>query len=522
MKQKLTTEDQHANRGIVKKIWASDTALRHGLVRATEPHILYPAIAVLALAAIWGTTLNLIEGERAAAEHTAAVSAHQLAETYEAQVVRALREIDQTLMIVKYANDVWGPQDVLQKLKARALLPPTLVFVVSIADSEGNVVASTRPSIRANVADQDIFQRQRQRQADVLAVGRPRPSPDPGEWEVQFSRRLSAPDGRFSGIAMISVAAGYFVSGYDATQFGEHGMIGILGTDGVFRAWRSGDTVSAGDRTDFSAVAAHAEDETGTQALLTTNTWDGMRRYTRARQLYDFPLAVIVGLAADEQLAATRRDSHTYLWRATASSALLILIVAVLGRMSRQLALSRQRAVEEHIAHAERVEYLAYHDGLTTLPNRRLFSELLRQSINQAVRHDRQLAVLFLDLDHFKHINDTRGHEAGDQLLQEVATRLKACLRGSDTVARLGGDEFVVLLPELDEEKYVHTVAQKILSAVAMPFVLSGKEYRVTASIGISAYPQDGLDEKTLIKNADSAMYQAKKAGHNKFQFYSG
>lgn len=94
-------------------------------------------------------------------------------------------------------------------------MPPTLVFIVSIADSEGNVVASTRPSIRANVADQDIFQRQRE--ADVLAVGRSRPSPDHGEWEVQFSRRLSAPDGRFSGIAMISVAAGYFVSGYDAT-----------------------------------------------------------------------------------------------------------------------------------------------------------------------------------------------------------------------------------------------------------------------------------------------------------------
>lgn len=520
MKQKLTTDDRPANRGIVKKIWASGTALRHGLVQATEPHILYPAIAVLALAAIWGTTLNLIESERDAAEYTAAVSTHQLAATYEAQVVRALREIDQTLMIVKYANDVWGPQDVLQKLKARALLPPTLVFVVSIADSKGNIVASTRPSIGVNVADRDIFQSQRQ--ADVLAVGRPRPSPDPGEWEVQFSRKLSAPDGRFSGIAMISVAAGYFVSGYDATHFGEHGMIGILGTDGVFRARRSGETVSAGDMTDFSTVAAHAADETGTQALLTTNTWDGMRRYTRAHQLYDFPLAVIVGLAADEQLAATRRDRHTYLWRASASSALLILIVTVLGRMSRQLALSRQRAVEEHVAHAERVEHLAYHDGLTTLPNRRLFSKLLSQSINQAYRYKRQLAVLFLDLDHFKHINDTLGHEAGDQLLQEVATRLKACLRGSDTVARLGGDEFVVLLPELDEEKYVHTVAQKILAAVAKPFVLSGEEYRVTASIGISTYPQDGPDEKTLTRNADSAMYQAKKAGNNNFHFYSG
>ena len=518
MKHKLTAEDRPANRGIVKGIRASGKALLHGLVRATEPHILYPAIAVLALTAIWVTTLNLIEKERAAAEYTATVSTHQLAETYEAQVVRALREIDQTLMIVKYASEVWGPQDVLQKLKARALLPPTLVFVVSIADSTGKVVASTRPSKEVNVADRDVFRSQRQ--ADVLSVGRPRPNPDSGEWEVQFGRRLSTPDGRFSGIAMISVAAGYFVSGYDAMHFGDHGMIGILGTDGIFRVWRSGETVSAGDMTDFSAVAAHAADETG--VLLTTNTWDGMRRYTRARRLYDFPLAVIVGLAADEQLAATRRDRRTYLWRASASSALLILIVAVLGRMSRQLALSRQRAVDEHIAHAERVEYLAYHDGLTTLPNRRLFSELLSQSISQAVRHGRQLAVLFLDLDHFKHINDTLGHEAGDQLLQEVATRLKACLRGSDTVARLGGDEFVVLLPELDDEKYVATVAQKILAAVARPFVLGGEECRVTASIGISTYPQDGVDERTLIKNADSAMYQAKKAGHNNFRLSSG
>ena len=133
----------------------------------------------------------------------------------------------------------------------------------------------------------------------------------------------------------------------------------------------------------------------------------------------------------------------------------------------------------------------------------------------------RQLAVLFLDLDHFKNINDTLGHEAGDQLLQEVAARLKTCLRESDTVARLGGDEFVVMLPELDVEKYTATVAQKILSAVARPFVLAGQEYRVTASIGISTYPQDGLDEQTLTKNADIAMYKAKEEGKNNFQFYS-
>ncbi|MBU1641942.1 EAL domain-containing protein, partial [bacterium] len=180
-----------------------------------------------------------------------------------------------------------------------------------------------------------------------------------------------------------------------------------------------------------------------------------------------------------------------------------------------------QRAVEEHIVHAARVEYLAYHDSLTTLPNRSLFSKLLGHSINQEHRHNGQLAVLFLDLDYFKNINDTLGHEAGDQLLQEVAARLKTCLRESDTVARLGGDEFVVMLPELDVEKYAATVAQKILSAVARPFVLAGQECRVTASIGVSTYPQDGLDEQTLTKNADIAMYKAKEEGKNNFLFYS-
>ena len=111
------------------------------------------------------------------------------------------------------------------------------------------------------------------------------------------------------------------------------------------------------------------------------------------------------------------------------------------------------------------------------------------QSIKEAHRYDRQLAVLFLDLDHFKPINDTLGHDAGDLLLQEVAARLKSCLRESDTVARLGGDEFVVLIPELDEEMYVATVAQKILLTVARPWILRGQEFRVTVSIGISHLP---------------------------------
>jgi diguanylate cyclase (GGDEF)-like protein len=194
-------------------------------------------------------------------------------------------------------------------------------------------------------------------------------------------------------------------------------------------------------------------------------------------------------------------------------------------RQAEEVAAERTKALNESVRQlqlaAERAEYLAFHDGLTTLPNRVLFSKLLGQSINQARRYNRQLAVLFLDLDRFKHINDTLGHTAGDQLLQEVAARLKAGLRDSDTVARLGGDEFVAVLPELQDEKYVATVARKMLSAIGRPFVLLGHDYRVTASVGISIYPQDGLDEETLTKNADTAMYQAKEEGKNNFRFYS-
>ena len=492
---------------------------RHRLSRLMDPRLVFPALAMLVLAVIWGTTLNLIRVERASAERAAAISSHQLAETYEAQVLRALREINQTLKLVQYEYASTGKYDKLHALKASGLLPPDLLFTVSIANEKGDIVASTRPPDLVDVADQAYFKVQRQ--IDTLWVSPPSRSSASAEWKLMFSRRLSSPNGKFAGIVMLSVDAAYFVSGYESSQLGEHGMLGLLGTDGIFRVWRSGNTISAGEKTNFEAITLHSEEEDKSEAKLSINAWDKVPRYTSARKLYNFPLTVIVGLSAKEQLAPFRKNKETYLWRATLGSLLLILVIAILGRLSWLLALSRARAAEEQIAHAARVEYLAYHDGLTELPNRSLFSKLLNQSIHQAHRYNRQLAVLFFDLDHFKSINDTLGHEAGDQLLREVATRLKACLRDSDTVARMGGDEFVALLPELTEEKYVTTVAKKILSAVAHPFILHGQEFRVTASIGISLYPQDGMDEQTLERNADIAMYHVKEEGRNNFQFYS-
>jgi diguanylate cyclase (GGDEF)-like protein/PAS domain S-box-containing protein len=168
----------------------------------------------------------------------------------------------------------------------------------------------------------------------------------------------------------------------------------------------------------------------------------------------------------------------------------------------------------------ERIQYLATHDGLTGLPNRVMFAELLGQEIQSARRYERKFAVLFIDLDRFKAVNDSLGHAAGDALLREMAVRLKAALRASDVVARLSGDEFVVLVQESNDANQVAAVARKILTAAIKPIDIAGQECRITASIGICMYPGDAQDEETLMKNADIAMYLAKEAGKNTYQFY--
>jgi diguanylate cyclase (GGDEF)-like protein/PAS domain S-box-containing protein len=179
------------------------------------------------------------------------------------------------------------------------------------------------------------------------------------------------------------------------------------------------------------------------------------------------------------------------------------------------------RDITERKRMEQQLNYMATHDALTGLPNRLMFNQLLNQAIRSAQRHKRQLAVFFIDLDRFKAINDSLGHEAGDRLLKEMANRFKKSLRAVDVVGRLGGDEFVIFIEEVEEFRQVEIVAHKLLSSAIKPMVLQGEECRVTASIGISIYPGDGSDEQTLIKNADIAMYFAKEEGKNNYQFYS-
>ncbi len=175
----------------------------------------------------------------------------------------------------------------------------------------------------------------------------------------------------------------------------------------------------------------------------------------------------------------------------------------------------RDRALRLAEAMTEELRHIAQHDPLTGLPNRALFNDRLNRELARANRQHGRFAMVFIDLDHFKPINDTFGHDVGDQALRQVARQLQDCVRAADTVGRLGGDEFVVLLAELSDTDAILAIAEKLHRAVHQPFIVSGQELSISCCIGVAVYPDDGTDALSLIKNADDAMYRAKEAGRD-------
>jgi len=182
---------------------------------------------------------------------------------------------------------------------------------------------------------------------------------------------------------------------------------------------------------------------------------------------------------------------------------------------------STGKDISERIQVQERLQHMAHHDALTDLPNRNLFLDRLQQSLTRARWHNRLVAVMFMDLDRFKNINDTLGHNVGDQLLLQLSERLNKSVRDGDTIARFGGDEFAILLDDIDSDSHISSLAEKLLDTMAKPFKINKQELFVTASIGVSIFPNDGEDSDTLLRNADVAMYRAKDLGKNNYQFYS-
>ncbi len=186
----------------------------------------------------------------------------------------------------------------------------------------------------------------------------------------------------------------------------------------------------------------------------------------------------------------------------------------------RERNLALQKTIGELNVYQAKIKDMAYHDTLTGLPNRALLYEHLDAAIRTAERENGVLALLFLDLDRFKEVNDTRGHETGDLLLRKVAEKISECVRRSDTIARIGGDEFVVLLPKIRQIEEAGLIAEKIVNAFRSPLELSQLRFEVTVSVGIATYPRDGKDIPSLLRNSDEAMYRSKGEGKDRFRFF--
>ena len=619
--------------------------------RLGEPYVFFPLIALVLIGVVWTTTFSLIRVEHDAARASAASTAVEAAETYEAHVVRAMREIDQTLKLLALVHDREGGKVDLRALRERGLLLPELIFSVTVQGADGEVLSTTRAADARNLAIATYLREASH--PDAIAISRPVWSTADTEWKM-YARRELLRDGRRDGAVAVAVSASYFVSAYETDKLGMAGVLGLVGRDGVFRVRRTGDAIVTGDAADYDAVAALARSE---QAHLATNPWDGHRRYVAARELFDYPLALVAGVDEAEMLAPVEARTHTYLWRAVIGSAFLILLLGLLGRVSWQLGRTRveanhklaqevaarrrkevelnlrNRAIESSLnailivdaasrrilyanpafeaisgyveadaigrelqfllgedrnqpgmheiqlamrekqeAHAvlrcyrqdgtvfwnecfvapvraeedetvthyvavmndvteakryeEQLAHQANYDALTQLANRNLLQDRLAQAIKAARRDESSIAVVFLDLDNFKLVNDGAGHDVGDELLQEMARRLRRCVRESDTVARLGGDEFVLLLQQRRAgsavvEADITMLMNTLLAAIAQPATVGQRRIRPTASIGVSLYPQDGQDATTLLSNADAAMYRAKELGRNRFQFFT-
>jgi len=254
-------------------------------------------------------------------------------------------------------------------------------------------------------------------------------------------------------------------------------------------------------------------------SVLVLNSHDRVLKANEtAEKMFSYGKGELVGKQIDEllqgkddNLVGQRRDGSTFLAMHERNAAVLdqqeLFIVTVLD-------VTQQRMTEEHLSS------LAYHDLLTRLPNRLLFDDRLRLEITHSQRRNLMLAVLFIDLDRFKPVNDTYGHDIGDLLLQDVAVRLRRCLRESDTVSRRGGDEFTIIATDIGTAGHCEKIAQVVLSQIERPFHIQNLELHIGCSIGISIFPTDGDDAHLLVSRADEAMYQAKQAGRGTYRFY--
>jgi diguanylate cyclase (GGDEF)-like protein len=448
-----------------------------------------------------------------------ATSVFSLVDLLAREVQRDVRPED-----MKIAHGATGPHSKMLNalLKSQAGSIPE-VAVIHIANAKGNYIYSSRDPIPdINIADRDYFKRQ---MASAAGTSEPIISPPlisrtTKKWTLILSRRLNFPDGRFAGIVLVILNLEYFQQFYHTLNLGDHGLVALYDNDLRLAARYPQRDMDMGKIANLSARGYLAQGMTHGDYIGKSGL-DGIERQFSFRKLTKFPFIVFAGIAREDYLS----EWQWHFWVYGITALLFIALVFGLIMLQRRSELALISSDIKNREAEEEIRQLAFYDPLSRLPNRRLLLDRLNQASLFSARNSRNGALLFIDLDNFKSLNDTLGHHFGDLLLAQVAERLTVCVRKTDTVARLGGDEFVDMLEDLDENHIAaaaraEMIGNKILTALDQPYHLSTHVYHCTASIGITLFGSKLQPTEELMKQADIAMYQAKKEGRNALRFF--
>ena len=452
------------------------------------------------------STLSLI-----LAEHTSQIifSANTVLQSIEDVI--AVEKIQTEKGYREFASSKKSYELLKEKTKSNPILDVT-TFVAS----DGKVLNFSRsyPAPEINLADRDYFQYLKTHNDPDTFYSVPVRNKGNGKWVFYLAQRVNGKNDEFLGVILTGVSVEVFSSLYEriGVNVGDGIAITLYRTDKtLLTRWPLVEGLIGKVNTNTFIEQSIAAEASGNGVIFSSDTGftrknsEPVMRMISYRKVNQYPF--IVGVVVPESLYLVH-------WYKNATGVLIasILSVLIIFIGTYFLLISYRKNAEN--------QYRAHHDPLTKLPNRTLFADRLSIALATSIRKQTKLAILFVDLDNLKTINDVNGHTAGDAVLVEVARRMKECLRESDTIARIGGDEFIILLPEVDTEVNVMKVAEKVRAAFLDPVDVDGFSLKTSASIGVAVFPDHGQNASDLMNNADVAMYSAKSKGRNTIVMY--
>jgi diguanylate cyclase (GGDEF)-like protein len=474
-------------------------------------------LCVMMIALVWlGVDFHL-KVEHNDAERAAVQNSENLARAFEEHLSRTLNEIDRSIKIIRSNYLLDTERFDLQRWLSISQLFDDHTLQVSIVSPEGFIKLSsveTPGAVGTDLRDRDHFRHFVDAHDDELLISKPVVGRTTGRWSVQLVRRLTNTDGSFAGIIVASLDPSYLSQFYSSVDVGSEGYIRIVGLDGIIRAVGGHTPEALGKNLSAASLFMNVSKQPTGWYYTESNVTDHIPRLVTYRSVKDYPLIVTIGLSTAELFSPVYAKQQWYNLIAIALT-LVILGVNAFSVRGRYL---REKMAEALKLQNQRLAHLAHHDALTSLVNRARFAELLDDQLASA--SGERLAVLFLDLDRFKYVNDTLGHLIGDELLKAVADRLQGCLRDLDTVARLGGDEFAIICAGVLDKEEVARLAERICTAIKEPYDIGGIQAVVDVSIGISCAPDDARGSAELMKQADVALYRAKADGRGTYRFF--